>query len=335
LTNAARRGVLIKGGRTLEALSRVRVFAFDKTGTLTEGHPVTTDVLDVCEGSSHAHNGLQYATAVETQSSHPLARALVAEAQAQRIAVPPAEEVTILSGRGVTGRVNGAQVTVASHPYFDATVPHAEAICQEAERLAADGKTVMLVSHDENVCSVFAVADTLRFESREVLSDLQAMGDVRTVMLTGDGPVVAEAIGQQVGVDDVRAELLPEDKVAAIRELAAGETVVAMVGDGVNDAPALAQAAVGIAMGGAGSAQAMETADIVLMGDDLRQLPFIVRLSRRTRQVIRANVVFALAIKAVVFALAAAGLATLWMAIVADVGASLAVILNGMRLRNA
>jgi Cd2+/Zn2+-exporting ATPase len=335
LTSASRHGVLIKGGQTLEALSQVRVFAFDKTGTLTEGRPVTTDVLDVCEDTSHVHDGLQYATAVETQSSHPLARALVAEAQAQKIAILPAEDVTILSGRGVTGRVNGKQVTIASHPYFDAAVPHAEAICQEAERLAADGKTVMLVCHDENVCSVFAVADTPRPESRQVLADLRALGDIRIVMLTGDSPVVAEAIGRHVGVDDVRAGLLPEDKVAAIRELAAGETAVAMIGDGVNDAPALAQATVGIAMGGAGSAQAMETADVVLMGDDLRLLPFIMRLSHRTRQVIHANITFALAVKAAVFVLAAAGLATLWMAIVADVGASLAVILNGMRLRNA
>jgi len=334
LTNAARRGVLIKGGRTLESLSRIRVFAFDKTGTLTEGRPVTTDVLDVCEDTSHAHNGLQYAAAVEAQSSHPLARALVAEAQTQGIAVPPAEEVTILGGRGVTGQVGGRQVTVGSHPYFDAKLPHAETVCQEAERLAEAGKTVMLVSHDENVCSVFAVADTPRPESRDTLADLRALGDIRTLMLTGDGPTVAEAIGRQVGVDDVRAGLLPEDKVAAIRELAAGETGVAMVGDGVNDAPALAQATVGIAMGGAGSAQAMETADVVLMGDDLRQLPFIVRLSRSTRRTIRANIAFALAIKAAVFVLAVAGVATLWMAILADVGASLAVILNGMRLRN-
>ncbi|RLC62472.1 MAG: cadmium-translocating P-type ATPase, partial [Chloroflexi bacterium] len=169
LTNAAWRGVLIKGGRTLESLSRIRVFAFDKTGTLTEGRPVTTDVLDVCEDTSHAHNGLQYAAAVEAQSSHPLARALVAEAQTQGIAVPPAEEVTILGGRGVTGQVGGRQVTVGSHPYFDAKLPHAETVCQEAERLAEAGKTVMLVSHDENVCSVFAVADTPRPESRDTL----------------------------------------------------------------------------------------------------------------------------------------------------------------------
>ena len=334
LTNAAQRGVLIKGGRSLEALGRVRVFAFDKTGTLTGGRPVTTDVLDVCADTSHSHNGLQYAAALEAQSAHPLARALVAEAQARGISLPPAKDVAILSGRGVTGRVNGRRVTVGSHAYFDTAVPHSGQICRAAERLAGAGKTVVLVSHGEQVCSIFGVADTPRPESRAALAELRALGNVHTLMLTGDGPVVARAIGRQVGVEDVRAGLLPEAKVAAIRELAAGETGVAMVGDGVNDAPALAQATVGIAMGGAGSAQAMESADVVLMGDDLRQLPYVARLSRRTRRTIRANIWFALAVKAAVFALAAAGAATLWMAILADVGASLAVILNGMRLRD-
>ena len=196
----------------------------------------------------------------------------------------------------------------------------------------------MLLSHNDaqgnaSVCSVFAVADTARATSRQAIADLHALGDIRTVMLTGDSRPVANAIAAQVGADDVRAGLLPEDKVAAIRALAEGKNITAMVGDGVNDAPALAQADVGIAMGGAGSAQAMETADVVLMGDDLRQLPFIVALSRRARHIIGANIALALGIKALVFGLAVTGVATLWMAIVADVGASLAVILNGMRLR--
>ncbi len=347
LTNAARRGVLIKGGRTLEALGRVRVIAFDKTGTLTEGRPVTTDVLNVCSDAA-CTNGLSYAAALEVQSSHPLARALVAEAQAQKMTLPAAQEVNLLSGRGVTGRVNGARVTVASHPYFDTAIPHPAAVCAAAERLSAEGKTVMLVSHNDaqgnaGVCAVFAVADTARAMSRQVIADLHALGGIRTVMLTGDSRPVAEAIAAQVGVDDVRAGLLPEDKVAAIRALAEAGRITAMVGDGVNDAPALAQADVGIAMGGAAtssataSAQAMETADVVLMDDGanaaLRHLPFIVALGRRTRRVIGANIALALGIKALVFALAIAGTATLWMAIVADVGASLAVILNGMRLR--
>jgi Cd2+/Zn2+-exporting ATPase len=205
-------------------------------------------------------------------------------------------------------------------------------VCQNAAALAEAGKTVMLIGHDDQVCSVFAVADTLRPESRDVLAELHNL-DMHTLMLTGDGQSVAQAIGREVGVKEIRAELLPEAKVAAVREMADQGRAVAMVGDGVNDAPALAQASVGIAMGGAGSDQAMETADVVLMGDDLRQLPFIVRLSRRTQRVIRTNIIVALAIKALVFVLAALGVATLWMAIVADVGASMAVILNGMRMR--
>jgi len=335
MTNAASRGVLIKGGRYLETLSQVRVFAFDKTGTLTEGRPVVTDIVDVCTcGECLEDCGLRHAAAVEAQSSHPLARALLAEAQARGIEIPPAQKVAILSGRGMEGVVNGALVTVASHAHFDEYFPHPEFVCRRADELAAQGKTVILVRHDDEVCGLFGVADTLRPGSRQALATLKAMGDIRTVMLTGDNRIVAQAIGRQVGVDEARAELLPEEKVAAVAELAEEYGSVAMVGDGVNDAPALAQADVGIAMGGAGSDQAMETADVVLMGDDLAQLPFIVRLSRKTKSVITANIVLALAVKAVVFALAVAGLATLWMAIAADVGASVVVILNGMRLRH-
>jgi len=333
LTNAASKGVLIKGGQTLELLGRVDVFAFDKTGTLTEGEPVATDVVDVCEqGGTDLHCGLSYAAAIESQSSHPLARALVAEARAQQVPVLTSEDVSILAGRGVTGLVNGRQVTVGSHSYFDAEVPHSAHVCSRARQLAEQGKTVMLVSHDDEVCSVFAVADTPRPESKAAIEDLRVSG-LRTVMLTGDGLAVARLIADQVGVDEVYAELLPEEKVAAVRGLGDEGWTVAMVGDGVNDAPALAQAAVGIAMGGAGSDQTMETADVVLMGDDLRQLPSILKLSRRTNATIRTNVAFALGIKALVFALAIVGSATLWMAVVADVGASLIVILNGMRLR--
>ncbi|MCU0521540.1 MAG: cation-translocating P-type ATPase [Anaerolineae bacterium] len=334
LTHAATRGVLIKGGRTLEMLGRVRVVAFDKTGTLTEGRPVVTDELRVCADNSRAHNGLSYAAAVEQHSAHPLARALVAEAALQAVDIHASGDVSVLSGRGITGQVDGRRVTVASHGFFDESIPHSEAICMDADRLAAQGKTVMLVCHDDDVCSIFAVADTPRPESVGAVAKLRAAG-LRTMMLTGDGSAVATSIGAVVGVDEVRAELLPEDKVAVVREIMDAGQVIAMVGDGVNDAPALAQASVGIAMGGAGSQQAMETADVVLMGNDLGQLPFLLRLGRRTRRTIEANIVVALGIKALVFVLAASGIATLWMAIVADVGASLAVILNGMRLRRA
>ena len=333
MTNAASRGVLIKGGRYLEALSRVRAFAFDKTGTLTEGRPVITDVVDVCTcGECPENCGLEHAASLEAQSSHPLARALLAEAKAREVAVQPAQNVTLLSGRGMEGTVNGAQVTVASHAHFDEYIPHETSVCRQADELAAQGKTVILVRHDDEVCMIFGAADMPRPSSRQALADLKA-GGIHTIMLTGDSPAVASEIARQVGVDEVRAGLLPEEKVSAVAVLAEEYQTVAMVGDGVNDAPALAQADVGIAMGGAGSAQAMETADVVLMGDDLAQLPFFVWLSRKTRQTVTANIAFALAVKAVIFALAAAGLATLWMAIVADVGATLAVILNAMRLR--
>ncbi len=332
MTHAARRGVLIKGGRYLEALSRVQAVGFDKTGTLTTGRPVTTDVIDVCAcGECPEDCGLQHAAALELQSSHPLAQAILAEAQARQLILPPAEQVQVLAGRGVEGIVNGARVTVASHAHFDEHFAHPSGVCQVADELAAEGKTVVLVQHDDRVCAMFGVADTARSGSREVIADLEAQG-IHTVMLTGDSQAVAEAIGREVGVSEVRADLLPEDKVRAVAALAEVHHPVAMVGDGVNDAPALAQASVGIAMGGVGSAQAMETADVVLMGDDLSQLGFLVTLSRRTRRVVTTNIILALAVKAAVFGLAALGLATLWMAIVADVGTTLIVILNGMRL---
>jgi Cd2+/Zn2+-exporting ATPase len=333
MTNAAAHGVLIKGGRYLEVLSRVRAFAFDKTGTLTAGEPVATDVVELCTcGECPEHCGLLHAAAVEVQSSHPLARAVLAAAEDREVVIPLAEEVAVLSGRGIEGIVNGARVTVASHGHFDEHVPHPQSVCHLADDLAAQGKTVIMVRHDDEVCSIFAVADAPRATSRQVIGALKADG-LHTIMLTGDSPAVATEIGRQVGVDEVRGGLLPPDKVASIAALKEQHQVVAMVGDGVNDAPALAAADVGIAMGGAGSDQAMETADVVLMGDDLGQLPFILWLSRRTRAVVATNIALALGVKAAVLALAATGLATLWMAIVADVGASLAVILNGMRLR--
>lgn len=334
MTNAASRGVLIKGGRYLEALSRVKAFALDKTGTLTEGRPVVTEVVGVCAcGECPEDCGLQHAASVEAQSSHPLARALLAEAANKGVVVPMAQDVTVLSGRGMEGTVNDRQVTVASHAHFDEYIPHQASVCQLADGLAVQGKTVIMVRHDDEVCALFGVADAPRANARQALADLKAADGVHTVMLTGDNRTVAEEIGRQVGVDEVCAGLLPEEKVSAIAALAEEYGTVAMVGDGVNDAPALAGAEVGIAMGGAASAQAMETADVVLMGDDLAQLPFIVRFSRKTRRIVTANIAFALAVKAVIFALAAVGLATLWMAVAADVGASVAVILNGMRLR--
>jgi len=267
MTNAASRGVLIKGGRYLAALSQIRLFAFDKTGTLTERGPVTTDVIGVCDcGECLEDCGLQHAAALEVHSSHPLAQALLAEAEARQVAVSPAQDVALLSGPGIEGIVNRAKVTVSRHAHFDEHFPHRESVCRLAEEMSAQGRTVIMVRHDDEVRTVFGVADAPRASSRQALAGLKAHWRIHTVMLTGDNPTVAAEITCQAGADEFHAGLLPEEKVDAITKLTKEYQAVAMVGDGVNDAPALAQAEVGIAMGGAGSAQAMETADVVLMG---------------------------------------------------------------------
>ncbi len=341
LSAAARQGVLIKGGAYLEALSRVAVIAFDKTGTLTVGRPTLQGV--VCQASEgHDPGGacaecervLALAAAVERRSEHPLAQAVLSGAQARGVAglYGGASEVNALAGRGVQGRVNGSLVTVGSHRYFDAEYPHREALCRQVARVEAMGHTTMLVHDGQQVRGFLALADQARAESTAVLTQLKQLGVRRTVMLTGDNAATARTLAASLGVDEARAELLPQDKAAVVRELAARYGSVAMVGDGVNDAPALAAATVGIAMGGAGVDQALETADIVLMGDDLAKLPWTVRLSREALAIVRQNIIFSLGVKLTFALLALAGMASLWMAVFADVGASLIVIINGMRL---
>jgi Cd2+/Zn2+-exporting ATPase len=344
IASAARAGVLIKGGAHLEALGSLRVIAFDKTGTLTAGRPQVVDVrcVEHQEGlpwteCPTCRQMLAEAAAVERRSEHPLAQAVLHEAEAQGLSdrLPPAEEVKAVAGRAVRGRVAGHGVTVGTHAYVHDSEPGlcASALCATIDAAQAVGQTVMVVRDD--CCGVrgyIAVADTVRTGVPAVMNALAGMGIERTVMLTGDNEATAQAIGKATGVNDVRARLLPEQKVAAIETLLDRYAAVAMVGDGVNDAPALARATVGIAMGAAGSGSALETADVALMADDLSKLPFAVQLSRRARAIIRQNVGVSLAIKAVFFGLALAGLATLWMAVFADVGASLIVTVNGMRL---
>jgi Cd2+/Zn2+-exporting ATPase len=277
------------------------------------------------------------AAAIERQSEHPLARAVVAEAQAQGLAptLRAAEEVEAITGRGVRGQLDGHSLTLGTHTYIHESDPDLVEgpFCDAVHAAQAAGQTAMVVRDD--CCGVrgyIAVADTLRPEVGEALVALGEVGIEHTVMLTGDNQATAEAIAALAEVDDVRAELMPEHKVAAIEALLDLHGAVAMVGDGVNDAPALARASVGIAMGAAGTDTALETADVALMADDLRRLPFAVKLSQDARRIIRQNVVLSLGIKAVFLALAVAGVATLWMAVFADVGASLIVTLNGMRL---
>jgi Zn2+/Cd2+-exporting ATPase len=333
---AARHGVLIKGGAHLEALATVKAFAFDKTGTLTYGKPAVTSTrsfdCETGEACSRCDDVLALANAVERRSAHPLAHAVVTAAHERGVdtVYAPAEAVESLAGRGVQGQIRGKLVTVGSHALFDAEYPHDAAFCDIVQAAEARGETTMLLSVGDKVRGYISVADEIRDESAEVVRQLRGL-DQKTVMLTGDNQAVAQTVAAKVGVDDVRAELLPEDKVTAVQGLLREYDSVAMVGDGINDTPALAAATVGIAMGGAGSAQALETADVALMGDDLKQLPFALGLARFARQLIRQNVGISFAVKALILVLALFGATSLWAAILADVGTSLLVTLNGMR----
>ncbi len=336
ITAAARRGVLIKGGAHLEALAGTRVFAFDKTGTLTYGRPTVQEY----HAADCAHQPdcpqcadvLALAAAVESQSTHPLAKAVQHAAVEQHLGsrYPAAANVRTLSGRGIQGYVDNALVTIGSHSYFHEQYPHTAALCQQIACAEAKGHTAMLVAAGETIRGYITVADRVRPETREVITALRTMG-ITTVMLTGDNPAAAAAIAAQTNIDAVRAGLLPEDKVTVVQQLHQQHGRVAMIGDGINDTPALAAAAVGIAMGAAGSAQAIETADIALMADDLRQLPYAWRLAHFARRLIRANIALSLGMKGLFLLLALLGSATLWMAIFADVGMALLVTLNGMR----
>jgi len=314
----------------------VQAFAFDKTGTLTQGKPtVTAYYASDCNEPSpcvHSNDVLALAAAVERRTSHPLAEAVVHAAEERELATvyAAAQDVEMLAGRGVRGTVDGHKITVGSHALFDDEFPHDSDLCARIRAAEAQGQTTMLLADDDAVRGYIALADTARESSKAVVAELNALG-AETVMLTGDNETVAQAVGAEVGVTDVRAGLLPQQKVEAVQQLRDQHTNVAMIGDGVNDTPALAAASVGIAMGGAGSPQALETADIALMADDLTQLPFAVKLSRFARRLIQENIVLSFGVKAVFLVLAFFGLTSLWVAILADVGMALLVTLNGMR----
>ncbi len=336
LSAAARRGVLVKGGAFLEALARVRLFAFDKTGTLTYGRPQVTQARAVdCDGSADcARCGevLALACALERSSAHPLAQAVVTAAETRGLAqaYAAAEGVTALAGLGLRGQVNGATAVIGSHRLFDAQYPHPPALCDWVLSAEAAGETAMLVSDGQAVRGVITTSDQIRPEAADVAAALHALG-LHTAVLTGDNPAAAQRSAAAAGIETVRAGLLPEEKLGALRELQAAFGPAAMVGDGINDTPALAAASVGVAMGGAGSAQALETADIVLMADSLEQLPFVTRLAHFTLRLIRQNIAFSLLTKLALMGVALLGWAPMWLAVVGDMGISLAVTANGMR----
>jgi Cd2+/Zn2+-exporting ATPase len=330
LAAAARKGVLIKGGVHLERTGAVRCVAFDKTGTLTKGRIHVTDV-EPLDGAS-AETVLGLAASLELRSEHPIGRAIVRRAEADGITLAAGDSFQALPGRGAEARVAGTRAVVGNHRLFEERGLCSPTIHDRLDALAARGRTAVLVACDHQAIGVIGVADELRETGRDAIDLLRQQGVSRVALLTGDNAETANAIAREIGMDEVRAELLPEDKVAAIEDLRRRYGIVVMVGDGVNDAPALATADVGIAMGAAGSDAALETADVALMADELLKIPYAVRLSRATVRNIRANIAFSLALKAAFLALAVTGAATLWMAVVADMGASLIVIANGLRL---
>jgi Cd2+/Zn2+-exporting ATPase len=325
----AQKGILFKGGAFLEALSRVRAVAFDKTPVVTNYRSVDcADGVD-CE---KCQDVLALACALERRSRHPLAQAVVRAAVERGLddRYPPAETVLTLNGIGLQGKINGQIATIGSHRLFEVEHPHSDELCRWVESAENLGQTTMLVCDGDRVRGYLAVSDALRPESERVVRQLKGLG-VEPVMLTGDNPAAAQAVGGQVGVEQIHAALLPEDKTRLVQDLRSYHKAVAMVGDGINDTPALAAATVGIAMGGAASAQAMETADVVLMSEGLNRLPFAVRLARLAQRIIHQNIAFSLLTKAIFILLALAGWTTMWMAVLADMGVSLLVTFNGMR----
>ncbi len=329
LASAARHGILIKGGVYLEQGRKLRALALDKTGTLTFGRPQVTDVVSLNTDSEQAAL-LQLAISLAARSDHPVSRAIAAQESGAPLEV---EQFAALAGRGVQGRIGGQLFHLGNHRLvheLGQCSPALEARLQEFEK---QGKTTTLLCRANRPELLIAVADTVRPGSRQAVAELRALG-VDVIMLTGDNPHTAQAIAAQTGIADARGDQLPDDKLAAIEALARrhGEQGVGMVGDGINDAPALARAGTGFAMGAAGTDTALETADVALMDDDLRKIPDFIRLSRRAHAVLTQNISIALGIKAVFLALALAGMSSLWMAVFADMGASLIVVFNGLRL---
>jgi Cd2+/Zn2+-exporting ATPase len=330
LTAAARAGVLVKGGSFIEAPARLRAIAMDKTGTLTAGTP---EVVGVVPLNNHSEEELLRAMgSLEARSDHPLARAVSACVVKRGISVPPAEDVQAVQGRGVTAQVEGKRYWLGSHRYLEELKQETPEVRAQIESMSSAGRTVVVMGTDDHVCGFITLADAVRPEAREAVSKLRAAGIQHVIMLTGDNQSTADRIAQETGIDEVRAELLPADKVAAVEDLVNRYQYVAMIGDGVNDAPAMGRATIGIAMGAVGSDAAIEAADIALMSDELARIPWLILHSRRTIAIIRQNVTLSLAVKVLFLVLTLGGFANLWAAIAADMGVSLIVIANALRL---
>lgn len=330
LAASAKNGVLIKGGAFMEAPARLKAIALDKTGTLTEGKP---QVVEVVPMNGHSEPELlERVGALEAKSDHPLAIAIVGYLARQNVTPLAVEDFRIIQGKGASGKINGKEFWLGSHRYLEERGQETPEVHETLERMSQSGRTVVVVGNDQHVCGFIALADTVRPNVKDTLTALRAAGIEHLIMLTGDNRGTAETVARQTGIDEIRAELLPEDKVTAVEELVRKYEAVAMIGDGVNDAPAMGRATVGIAMGAVGSDTAIEASDIALMSDDLTKLPWLIKHARRTLSVIRQNIVLSLGVKALFFALTMLGHASLWTAIAADMGVSLVVIMNALRL---
>lgn len=333
LASAARNGVLIKGGVFVETPSKLKALALDKTGTLTRGKPVVTKLVPL---NGHTESELlERAAALEAHSNHPLAVAILDAAEESQIAFEPADSYQIIQGKGATALIKGREFWLGSHRYLEERKEETPEVHAQLEALSNAGQTVVVIGNETHVCGFIALADRVRETSAEVIRELHAAGIKQLVMLTGDNAGTAQAVAEEVGMDQVHSELLPEDKVSVIESLVEEYEFVAMVGDGVNDAPAMSLSSLGIAMGAAGSDVAIESADIALMTDDLMKIPWLIRHSHRTLKIIRQNIIFALSIKVLFMVLMVLNHASLWAAIAADMGASLLVIFNGLRLLQA
>ncbi|EAC6500159.1 cadmium-translocating P-type ATPase CadA [Listeria monocytogenes] len=330
--NSAKNGVLVKGGIYLEEIGGLKAIAFDKTGTLTKGTPTVTDFTTV--DSKDEEKYFSIITALESYSQHPLASAILKEADNRAISYKSVvvDEFTSITGKGIQGNIEGITYLVGSPKLFESILTDNSKIIETYQRLQQQRKTAMLLGTDKQILAVIAVADELRESSKAVIEKLHDLGIEHTIMLTGDNATTAQSIGKQTGVTEIKGDLMPQDKLDYIKSLKETYGKVAMVGDGINDAPALAASTVGIAMGGAGTDTALETADVALMGDDLQKLPFIVKLSRQTLRIIKQNITFSLGIKLLALLLVVPGWLTLWIAILADMGATILVTLNGLRL---
>jgi len=329
LAAAARKGILVKGGVYLEIGAKLSFVALDKTGTITHGKPVQTDYIPMQESS--AVDPQIIAASLGSRSDHPVAQAIAKHEGLDAATLKHVEDFEALPGRGVKGLIEGQLYHLGNHRLINElglATPQLEASLNQLER---QGKTVVALISTTQVLALFAVADTVKGSSQAAIKELHELG-IKTMMLTGDNAHTAQAIAQRVGIDEPRGNLLPADKLAAIGELQNRNHVVGMVGDGINDAPALAKSQIGFAMAAAGTGTAIETADVALMDDDLRKIPAFVRLSRQTAAILKQNIFFALGIKAVFLVFTLMGLATMWMAVFADVGVSLLVVLNGLRL---